>query len=134
MLRFILLAILTGGLGAVTSLFFPWWSLVLVAFILGAIIPLKWGVSAFFGGFLGGGLYWGLAILVLSYRNGGILADRIGELLGGLGGPGLIVSATALAGILSGLAALTGYLARQLFVKPAKTNPKEAETEAEVSA
>lgn len=105
--------ILTLGIiisGAVLQPFFPWWSLVLIAFFWGYVLPLNPVNRSFAAGFLGGLLLWGGYAFYLNWGNDGILATRVANLLGGLP-VGLLPFISGLfAGMLAGFAALTGRL------------------------
>lgn len=117
-MRFGLLVLSIIIVGAGAQLFFPWWSLVVVACLLGALLPLRTGSLNFGAGFLAGFLLWGLYAWYLSTLNEGILAARIGTLLGGLPG-GLMPWVSGLfAAIVTALGALTGRLGRD-FYQPA---------------
>lgn len=98
-------------LGATAHQFLPWYAIVIVAFLLGLLVELG-GRRSFVAGFAGGFLLWGVYVVYLNYYNDGLLAGRIGELMGGLS-PVLLVFITAsLGGLLAGMGALTGSLGR----------------------
>ena len=103
-----LLPILIFVLASAVQLDAPWWSLAVVAFIVGlAIAPT--GRVAFWAGFVGAGLSWLVPAAWLSYQNNGLLAQRVAQLLPLSGSATALVIATALiAGLVGGLAALAG--------------------------
>lgn len=110
-----LLPILILVLAAAVQLDLPWWSLAVVAFVVGlAIAPT--GRVAFWAGFSGGGLSWVLPAAWLAYQNEGLLAHRMAQLLP-LGGSvvALVLVAGVVAGLAGGLAALAGTWLRQGF-------------------
>ena len=108
-----LLPILIFVLASAAQLDLPWWSLAVVAFMVGlAIAPT--GRTAFWAGFGGAGLSWLLPAAWLSSQNDGLLAHRVAQLLP-LGGSAaaLVVVAGIVAGLVGGLAALTGVWLRE---------------------
>lgn len=117
-MRFGLLVLSIIIVGAGVQLFLPWWSLVLIAFSGGALLPLRTVGQSFGAGFLAGFLLWGLYAFYLSTLNEGLLAARIGTLLGGLPGNLMPWLSGLYAGILAGFGALTGRLGRS-FYQPA---------------
>ncbi|MBF9142718.1 hypothetical protein [Hymenobacter properus] len=110
-----LLPILILVLASAVQLDLPWWSLAVVAFVVGlAIAPT--GRVAFWAGFAGAALSWLLPAAWLAYQNEGLLAHRMAQLLP-LGGSvaALVLVAGLVAGLVGGLAALTGTWLRQAF-------------------
>jgi len=98
-----------------SCLFFPWWSIALVAFIVSALIPQKPWI-AFLCGFIALFLLWGGLSFWISANNDHILAQRISLLIFKTGNSFLLIAVTALIGALvAGFGALTGS-----FVKPVK--------------
>lgn len=106
--RFWLLFLLVLVLGSAVQLLGPPWLLALVAFGA-ALATARPGSRPFLAGFAAGFLSWVLPALWLGYRNGGLLAGRVAELLP-LGGRawalGLLTG--VLGGLLAGLAAWAG--------------------------
>lgn len=118
-MRFGLLILSIVVVGGVVQSFLPWWSLVVVAFAGGALLPLRTGAQSLGAGFLAGFLLWGLYAFYLNSLNEGLLAARIGTLLGGIPAGFLPWLSGIFAGIFAGLGALTGRLGRTLY-QPAK--------------
>lgn len=107
--------ILTLGLALVLSIFLPWWSVMLAAFISGAIVRLR-NVSAFFVPFLAITLFWIVYAWLLSSANDFILARKIAVLLSLGGNALLLVLVTGIIGGLSaGIAGLFGNQCRAIF-------------------
>ena len=97
----------------IACLFFPWWSIAIVAFIISILIPQRPWVS-FLSGFIALFLLWGFLSLWISVQNGHILAHRVSLLIFKTDSPFLLIFVTALIGALvGGLAALTGSFVRQ---------------------
>ncbi len=95
-------------LSFVACLFFPWWSIAVVAFIVSAIIRQK-PIISFLGGFIGLFLLWSILSFYISVNNDHILAHRISLLIIKEDSPYLLVLMTGLiGGIVAGFAALTG--------------------------
>lgn len=93
-------------------LYFPWWSIALIAFVVSLLIPQKPGV-AFFSGFSALFLLWGILSFWISTHNEHILAHRVSLLILKTDSPLLLILTTALIGALvGGLAALTGSFIR----------------------
>ena len=104
-----LLLLLTALLAAAAQLLLPWWSLAMVAFIIGFGVARSSGGVAFGIGFGGAALSWLLPAIWLNAQNHGLLAGRVAQLLP-LGGSSIaLLLVTALvAGLVGGLAALAG--------------------------
>ena len=101
-------------LGFAVQSFLPWWSIVLVAVIIGAAFKFS-SLQSYLIGFLGVSLLWGIYATFLNNANDGILAEKIGVLFGDLGVTQLIIVTALLGGIIGGLGALTGKLGRGLL-------------------
>ena len=86
----------------------PWWIMAVVAFTL-CFGQARSGKEAFWAGFGGIGLSWLLPAAWLAYQNNGLLAHRVAQLLP-LGGsaPVLVIVTGLIAGLVGGLAGLTG--------------------------
>ncbi|MBJ6107870.1 hypothetical protein JAO73_02525 [Hymenobacter sp. BT523] len=110
-----LLPILILVLASALQLDLPWWSLAVVAFVVGLAIAPS-GKAAFWAGFAGSALSWVLPAAWLAYQNNGLLAHRVAQLLP-LGGsvPALVAVAGLVAGLAGGLAALSGAWLREAF-------------------
>ncbi len=94
--------------------FMPWWSIAIIAAILSFIFKTN-ASGSFWVGFLAATLLWGGYAAYLNTVNEGILAARIGNMLGGLSGIVLVILSGVIGGIFGGLGALTGSLGRQLL-------------------
>jgi len=122
-MKFLISTILIAALSFLSQQFLPWWSLVIVAFIVGWLMGLKGWVS-FFSGFLAIFLLWGIYAFVLNQGNEGILATRMANLFPLSGNPLLLMLVTAaIGGLTGGLGAATGSLGRQ-WASPAAKSKK----------
>jgi len=100
--------------GGIAHQIFDFWIIVVVAAIVGALLQ-KSGATSFLIGFVGGAMLWGIVAYRLDSGNMGILSSRVGELLGGIGGTGVLLATLLLGGILGGMGAMTGALGRNLL-------------------
>lgn len=102
------------------NLLLPWWSIAIPGFIFGYFYSGK-ELSAFGWGFLALFLLWGIQTIYIDMANSSILSERIAEMMG-IGSPYILIFATALiGGLVSGLATLTGRMAKSYQSKTAKT-------------
>jgi len=106
-MKFIVTILLILTFSFLAGLYFPWWSIAVVAFILSLLIPQKPWVS-FLTGFLALFLLWGCLSVWISVSNGHILAHRVSLLIFNADNPFLLIAATTLIGALvAGFAALS---------------------------
>lgn len=110
-MKFIASIILTALLSFAACLYFPWWSIAVVAFVVIALIPQSPGKS-FFAGFVALFLLWFGLSFWISNNNDHILAHKVSLLILKVDNPYLLILVTALIGALvAGLAATTaGFL------------------------
>ena len=97
-------------LGLLVHQFTPWWSIVIVAAIVGIIINEHAGKSFMFG-FVGVFLLWGIAAYQIDAGNESILSTRVGEIFDA----NMIIVTALLGGLLGGMGALTGTLGQRIF-------------------
>jgi hypothetical protein len=115
-MKFFLSVVLIILIAFIAGIYLPWWSLAIVAFLVGLLI-YQGGFLAFLAGFVALFILWGVLALIINIENQGLFAGKIANLLP-LGGSSLIlIFITALIGALvAGLAALTGSLLRRIWV------------------
>ena len=114
-MKFTISIILIILLSFCSCIFFPWWSVALVAFIVTALIPQTPFLS-FFSGFLALFLLWGILTYWISTNNDNILAHRVSVLIFKTDSPFLLIVSSALIGALvAGFAALTAS-----YIRPVK--------------
>ena len=82
-----------------------WWWVMIVPFAYG-VAAARSGAKALCVGFISAGLLWLGSSLYFYFAGSRIIAGRIGRMIG-LGKPGLVILATALAAALA--AAISGY-------------------------
>jgi hypothetical protein len=112
-MKFIISIILTILLSFCVSLYFPWWSIALVAFLVAVVIPQTPGAS-FVTGFIALFLLWGILTFWISTNNDDILAHRVSLLVFKTDYPFLLIISSAFTGALvAGFAALSGSYIRR---------------------
>jgi hypothetical protein len=106
-MRLLLSILLVALFSFIAGLFLPWWSLAIIAFAVGLLVPLRlW--KSFLAGFLGIFLLWLLLALWLDLRNEQLLSLKIAELMH-VPSPFLLLLITALVGgLVGGFASLSG--------------------------
>jgi hypothetical protein len=104
-------------LGALASWFFPWWSIAIVCFGVGAWLNDSPGKSYALG-MAAVTLLWSGYAGFLNNANGGLLAGKISELFQGkVSGTQLIFVSGLIGGLVGGFATMTGAYFRRLIVK-----------------
>ena len=119
-MRFIVSLALIALLSFAACIYFPWWSIAIIAFVVAVLIPQNAGTS-FLTGFIALFLLWGILSFWMSSSNDDILAHRISLLIFKIDSPYLLMIVTALiGGLVAGIAALSGsYLRRKKVTHPA---------------
>jgi hypothetical protein len=113
-MKFITTIILTALLGYAITLYFSWWSFAITSLIVAVVIYQK-AAKAFVAGFLAIALLWGFHAAILNSNNDGILLAKVAALLQ-LNSSLILIFITALiGGLISGFAALTGSLAKNVI-------------------
>jgi hypothetical protein len=112
-MKFLTTTILIILFSFLVCLYFPWWSIAIVAFIIPILIP-QGHLASFISGFVAIFLLWGIMSLWISINNGNILANRVSLLVFKADNPYLLIIVTALIGaMVAGFAALTGSFLRK---------------------
>jgi hypothetical protein len=106
-MRLLVSILLIALFSFIAGMFLPWWSLAIIAFAVGLLVPQRlW--KSFLAGFLGIFLLWLVLALWLDLGNEQLLSRKIAELMH-LPSSFLLVLITALVGGLTGgFAALSG--------------------------
>ncbi|MBI5917108.1 MAG: hypothetical protein HY842_17190 [Bacteroidetes bacterium] len=101
-------------LGSVAQLFFPFWSITLVAGLVGFLFKYENSAASFAAGTAAVTLLWSGYAGFLNSANADQLSGQIGELFHIKSGQ-LIYISGLIGGLLGGLGAMTGTLARKMF-------------------
>ncbi|MCF8245075.1 MAG: hypothetical protein K9J37_00745 [Saprospiraceae bacterium] len=105
-------------LGAIAQHFLPFWSITVVAALVGFFFKYENSAASFAAGTAAVTLLWSSYAGFLNTANAGQLAGQIGQVF--KIGQGYLIPITGLiGGLLGGLGAQTGTLARKLFEKEA---------------
>ena len=120
-MKFIISIIITILLSFCACLYFPWWSIAIIAFLVAALIP-QTPVVSFFSGFIALLVLWGILSFWISTNNDHILAHRVSLLLFKIDNPFLLILSSALIGALvEGFAAITAsYIRPSRFIENKK--------------
>ena len=100
----------------------PWWSIILIPFILGLIFEDNF-LSHFLSSFIGTSVAWLFLMLSFDLETQSVLSDKIIDILKISSVNFLIISTSVIGGIVSGLGSLTGVSLKNIFVK--KKNLRE---------
>ncbi len=99
-------------MSSVLMYFFAWWTCLLAT--AGVSILRKYSALAGFTlGFIGVALVWLALAAFHSLPNQGMLADQMGQLIGGLSATALLLVTSLLGGICGGLGGWSGTLLRK---------------------
>jgi apolipoprotein N-acyltransferase len=104
--------ILTALLSFASGLYFPWWSIAVVALLVAVLVHQKAG-KAFLSGFLAIFLLWGILAFWIDVKNEHLLSQKVAQIFP-LGGSHIaMILVTAVVGALvGGFAAMTGSYLR----------------------
>jgi hypothetical protein len=111
-MKFFISFILTALLSFSWALFFPWWIIAVAAFIVAALIPQS-RFKAFICAFLALFFLWGGQAILIDAKNNHLLSSKVASILP-MGGSyiAVILLTASIAGLVAGLAALTGSFLR----------------------
>lgn len=111
-MKFFISLLLIAVLSFVACLYFPWWSIALIAFVVVAFIPQK-PAAAFLCGFAAIFLFWAALSFFISSNNDHVLAHKVSLLILKMDNPFLLIFATAvIGGLVAGFAGLTASFIR----------------------
>ena len=107
-------------LGSIAQYFFPFWSIAVVAALVGFFFKYENSAASFAAGLAAVSLLWSSYAGLLNTANASQLAGQIGQVF--KVGQGYLIPITGfIGGLLGGLGAQTGTLARKLLEKEAET-------------
>lgn len=122
MIELILIAIIS----LIAQLMLPWWSLVVVSFVICCWRNQSAG-RAFMQGFGGIAIVWFLYALLIHFRTEGVLTGRMGLMFLKSAAPiGMLLLTPLLGGIVGGFAGMAGALTRQVILPLQQFRPKRA--------
>jgi hypothetical protein len=103
-------------LGFAAQSFLPWWSIAVVAFLVG-VWQSESALKSFTYGTAAVTLLWLIYAGYQNQQNGGLISEAVGKMLGGVSGTNLLIGTGLIGGIVGGIAAMTGTFFRQLLAK-----------------
>ncbi|MFC2187822.1 hypothetical protein [Peijinzhouia sedimentorum] len=113
-MKFLVKTIIIAAIAYFASQSFPWYSVVIAAF-LGSLLIRTSGLVSFVSGFLAIGLLWFTLAWLIDFESGSLLTKKVAAIFQ-LSAPLLLVLVTGLVGgIAGGFGALTGTTLRQIF-------------------
>ncbi len=113
-MKFLLPVILIAIISLLLQWFMPWWSIVIAAALIGVMFSLS-GFHSFLSGFFGTAIVWWGYAWMIDAKNQSLLSTRIAELFQ-LGSPMLLIFICGIvAGLVGGLAAVSGSEIKKLF-------------------
>lgn len=113
-MKFLISTVMIALLSLLLQLFLPWWSIVIAAALGGTVFSLG-SLKSFFCGFLGTAIVWWMYAWIIDLKNQSILSAKIAELFNMGTSAMLILFCGMLAGIVGGLAALSGSEAKKIL-------------------
>lgn len=108
--------ILIAALAYLAEMYFPWWSVVVVAFLINAIIYTKGG-SSFLSGFLGVGLLWLVIAWNIDADNASLLSSMVSKILRVNSTIAILALTFLVGGLAGGFGALAGSHFKNLIRK-----------------
>lgn len=103
---FIIQVIIIALLGYLLELFFPWWSIAIAAALGGMFLR---STANFWGGFLGIGLLWLLAALLIDFTSPSGLASKVSKIFM-MNRLTLLIVTSIIGAVVGGLSCFTGSL------------------------
>ncbi|MBS1759688.1 MAG: hypothetical protein JST23_06125 [Bacteroidetes bacterium] len=111
-MKFFTAIILTALLSFISGLYFPWWIIAVIAFLVAILVHQKaW--KAFWSGFFGLFILWGILAFWIDIQNDHLLSKKIAGILPFGGNSYLLILATGvIGGLVAGFGALSGHYLR----------------------
>ena len=103
------------------ELYFPWWSIAIVAFLISYLVPGRF-FSVFVSAFLGVGLLWSGMAWKIDHDTQSILTTKIAELLYLSENTYLILITGAVGGLVAAIASLSGNSLRKMFIREKRSS------------
>lgn len=125
-MKLVLKITLIAFLGYWAERVFPWWSALVCAAVISALIPTT-SRKAFLSGFTAIGLLWLVCALIFSYQTDFVLSNRVANLFGVNSAAFIILLTTLIGGIAGGMGALCGNQLRKSVQYKAPYKSRHAE-------
>ena len=106
-MKILIKIILIAALAYFAEMYFPWWSVVAVAFLVNVLIYTK-GSSSFLSGFLGVGLLWFILAWNIDAANASLLSSMVSQVLQIQSTLAILVLTFLVGGLSGGFGALAG--------------------------
>ena len=107
--------LLIVAIGFPLQILLPWWTIALLAAVVGFLIKFDNSVWSFIAGFLAVLLLWSGYAAYLDMGNAHILSQKMGNLFGNISSGGVIALTGIIGGVVGGFFAMTGTLGRKLI-------------------
>jgi hypothetical protein len=120
MKKFGLQTIIILVVGFLAHQFLPFWAIALVAGLVGFLFKYENSAASFAAGLAAATLLWSGYAMFLNITNGNILSESLGTLFS-MKGTNLVYITGLIGGLLGGLGAMTGTLARKMAEPGAAT-------------
>ncbi|MEQ9427005.1 MAG: hypothetical protein RJQ09_21465 [Cyclobacteriaceae bacterium] len=116
-MKVIIKMILIAALTYFGLMYFPWWILVVIAFLVSAVIPGN-DFGAFLSGFLGVGILWMAIAWKIDIESGSVMSSKIANMFP-VGGDTtmLVIIGGVVGGLAGGFGSLSGNLFRKIWMK-----------------
>jgi len=108
--------ILIAAVAYVAEMFFPWWSVVVVSFLVNVFIYTK-GSPSFISGFSGIGLLWLIIAWNIDTANASLLSSMVSQILQVQSPLGILALTFFVGGLAGGFGALAGSHFKNLMKK-----------------
>ena len=116
-MKFLSNAVSTILFTIILHFFFPWWSIMLAAFLAGTLFPLK-KAATFFAPFSAITVFWSAYAALIANQTDSILIAKIAVLFPLGGNTLLLILVTGIiGGVAAGAAGVSGQQLRKLFTK-----------------
>jgi hypothetical protein len=113
MKNIILISAIIIIVGALSFFNLPFWMTAVGGVLGGFFFPISSG-KAYAVGFAAGFLLWWGSAFFFNFANAGMLADKMGELIGHLNSAYMLLITGTMGGVLAGFGTLTGVLGKGL--------------------
>ena len=112
-MKFVAHIVITFLLAWLVQFFLPWWTLAIIAFVVGYLFAQS-GLKSFLAGFLAIGLLWLATALYIDIQTNAILSQKVGSIFPSVGGSrisprtNIFILTVIIGGLVGGMASLTG--------------------------